>query len=699
MHASEAPVLLGRVCSLWRRISLNTNELWAKLHIVVPTVNYPNTLSSLPAFRRKRQLVKIWLGRSGTCPLSISMVWFAGRTEDEMRLCSIILELLRPLSRRWKSLDLQIPLDMLVPFKDLTPVDVPLLQSISLVDNYGPEETGVRMPWSENLNFVTIAPSRRHFSPAYANTHSSALELSEIEDLPNQRELQLPYERPFLPLLCSFSLSFYSGSITLPCLPLHQLTNLLLEANVMFFFPDSPTMLSILRECISLRELTLKFPLSQSPGTPIWGQNAGDASGILSYAATHKAMQQIKSIGEGKGGILRLKHLESLSIDGDQHLHNTFHMSNLLEFIIVPKLKKLKLLGRSGTCSFVEEEDETVNDSSATRKPIPPDPMTSVLVMLRQSNFPPVEKLSLESIGFIDPFPSSPTEANSTTPLGMQSPSGAVSPYTFIKCLRLMPMLKGLLVHNWPGHDYYHHRHHHTEPVDNAAVEDENVGVNDDDDDDDLVYTTSSSRSRHPAALIAENIVLKALTLPKKYRSTLEDTCVNLDSGADVDAALESGSEEDIICPNLTYLDFVFDFKSSHDLLGAFIESRCSLPSSWESSPISSSSPLSKHVSPSFQLENEPDKSKDKSTSVARLKCLKATITAPISKAETNKLQALVDKYKSKSLAPEDDYENTELGGSSSYSGLDASLSFQPMIGCCDDVSPSPWTGLADDSL
>ncbi|KAJ7615510.1 hypothetical protein FB45DRAFT_935866 [Roridomyces roridus] len=36
MSATEAPVLLGRVCSSWRSISLSNPRLWSKLHIVEP---------------------------------------------------------------------------------------------------------------------------------------------------------------------------------------------------------------------------------------------------------------------------------------------------------------------------------------------------------------------------------------------------------------------------------------------------------------------------------------------------------------------------------------------------------------------------------------------------------------------------------------------------------------------------------------
>ncbi|KAJ7161825.1 hypothetical protein C8R43DRAFT_991535 [Mycena crocata] len=34
MSAKEAPVLLGRICSSWRCISLSTPRLWSRLHIV-----------------------------------------------------------------------------------------------------------------------------------------------------------------------------------------------------------------------------------------------------------------------------------------------------------------------------------------------------------------------------------------------------------------------------------------------------------------------------------------------------------------------------------------------------------------------------------------------------------------------------------------------------------------------------------------
>ncbi|KAJ6594537.1 hypothetical protein B0H19DRAFT_891096, partial [Mycena capillaripes] len=73
MTALEAPVILGRICSSWRSISLSTPRLWSRLHIVEPT-SYSWNLGFYEAKVTQRlEVANAWLGRSGTCPLSLSL--------------------------------------------------------------------------------------------------------------------------------------------------------------------------------------------------------------------------------------------------------------------------------------------------------------------------------------------------------------------------------------------------------------------------------------------------------------------------------------------------------------------------------------------------------------------------------------------------------------------------------------------------
>ncbi|KAF7376850.1 hypothetical protein MSAN_00102500 [Mycena sanguinolenta] len=75
MSASEAPLLLGRICSSWRAILLSTPQLWSSMHVVEPLRSPDDpTSSSLEAkVARRLEITHTWLGRSGQCPLSISL--------------------------------------------------------------------------------------------------------------------------------------------------------------------------------------------------------------------------------------------------------------------------------------------------------------------------------------------------------------------------------------------------------------------------------------------------------------------------------------------------------------------------------------------------------------------------------------------------------------------------------------------------
>ncbi|KAJ6560399.1 hypothetical protein B0H19DRAFT_1376163 [Mycena capillaripes] len=59
-----APQLLTRVCREWRQIAISTPALWANFHVNLDTEDY------LP---RLAEIAKLWLTRTGKCPLSIKI--------------------------------------------------------------------------------------------------------------------------------------------------------------------------------------------------------------------------------------------------------------------------------------------------------------------------------------------------------------------------------------------------------------------------------------------------------------------------------------------------------------------------------------------------------------------------------------------------------------------------------------------------
>ncbi|KAJ7762482.1 hypothetical protein B0H16DRAFT_1368650 [Mycena metata] len=136
MSASEAPVLLGRICSSWRAISLSTPRLWSSLHIVDPAPHGDPIGASAVADRVTLRLAttKMWLARSGHCPLSISLKVGFEHSDDEQPLVtrSPFLQLLVQFAPRWQHIHLVTPPAVLEQIRHLTDADVPMLESVTL---------------------------------------------------------------------------------------------------------------------------------------------------------------------------------------------------------------------------------------------------------------------------------------------------------------------------------------------------------------------------------------------------------------------------------------------------------------------------------------------------------------------------------------------------------------------------------------
>ncbi|KAK6981168.1 hypothetical protein R3P38DRAFT_3115369 [Favolaschia claudopus] len=123
MSTSEAPLLLGRICSGWRSLAFTIPPLWDSIHISAPFIG------SNPS---KRAAVIDWLSRSAELPLSISLAMnHRGEADpDANSAASELLGSLLPSSYRWRAFHVAglDPGD----YPRLAELNVPLLKDLHL---------------------------------------------------------------------------------------------------------------------------------------------------------------------------------------------------------------------------------------------------------------------------------------------------------------------------------------------------------------------------------------------------------------------------------------------------------------------------------------------------------------------------------------------------------------------------------------
>lgn len=138
ISAREAPLLLTRICRVWRQTAFTSPSLWAKIYITFsdegshfdPQISYGLTKQHLSNTLRLRcSAVEQWLSRSGACPLSISILYtndkwvffddqYPGNSTNTLMLFSILARF----SSRWQKLKLKMPIEVYRILEAMVPV-------------------------------------------------------------------------------------------------------------------------------------------------------------------------------------------------------------------------------------------------------------------------------------------------------------------------------------------------------------------------------------------------------------------------------------------------------------------------------------------------------------------------------------------------------------------------------------------------
>ncbi|KDR83020.1 hypothetical protein GALMADRAFT_238778 [Galerina marginata CBS 339.88] len=136
MSVTEAPLLLTRVCQTWRSIALSSHRIWSKIHISLlhySTDGYSPVPYSPGAgmngvgdgqrqaekfartMRARCHLADVWLSRSGSCPLSISLSYFTGVdriVDDDANPLVQLFNTIVSFSRRFGDIELSMPYEI-----------------------------------------------------------------------------------------------------------------------------------------------------------------------------------------------------------------------------------------------------------------------------------------------------------------------------------------------------------------------------------------------------------------------------------------------------------------------------------------------------------------------------------------------------------------------------------------------------------
>ncbi|KAF8963004.1 hypothetical protein BDZ97DRAFT_1065416 [Flammula alnicola] len=181
MSTAEAPMLLARVCSTWRFTALSSPRLWARLHIPfaccpqetsvgVPEQHSENRRQYFAReMKHRSEGVKYWLSRSGTCPISLSVIctshnWAPSTSQSQWEAQTLfdIFNAVLPFASRWNDLELCMPSDIYRKLDMMLSVDmVPMLRCLrASLRGQGPQEHTLVLLQAPNLRKISLDAPR-----------------------------------------------------------------------------------------------------------------------------------------------------------------------------------------------------------------------------------------------------------------------------------------------------------------------------------------------------------------------------------------------------------------------------------------------------------------------------------------------------------------------------------------------------------
>jgi hypothetical protein len=136
----DAPLLLGRVCSTWRRTVLGMPELWKELHFFVENAHSRS---------QKVNATLMWFSRAGDSPLSLTIT---DTSENSAPREDFVNQVIVPFSQKFKYLHLVLQTSQIKALFSLPVGSLDSLQELHVVAHTGQDPPCILPPWTPPIS-------------------------------------------------------------------------------------------------------------------------------------------------------------------------------------------------------------------------------------------------------------------------------------------------------------------------------------------------------------------------------------------------------------------------------------------------------------------------------------------------------------------------------------------------------------------